>query len=307
MQPRTVFDSQNVSFYSVAEKKYVCYFRSWTGKGYSGFRTVSRTTSDNFIDWSKPERMQFGDTPLEHLYTNQTSSYLRAPHLSVGIAARFMPGRRVISAADAKKIGVNPSYFGDISDAVLLTSRGGNRYDRTFMESYIRPGIGLENWVSRTNYPALGLLQTSDSELSLYVQKNYGQPTSQLRRYSLRLDGFSSVHADYRGGTMTTRPLSFLEAGQTSANPSNGIRLRLNAATSAAGSIRVELLDHSGKVIPGYSMQDCDVVIGDYLERIVSWKGKSDLTGLAPRVIHVRFQMKDADLFSLVFREDGPN
>jgi len=62
-----VFDSQNVAFWSESEDCYVCYFRTWTGGGYRGFRTVSRCTSQDFITWSDPVPMQFGSTPVEHL------------------------------------------------------------------------------------------------------------------------------------------------------------------------------------------------------------------------------------------------
>ncbi len=57
------FDSQNVAFWSESEKCYLCYFRTWTGDGYNGFRSVSRTTSNDFIHWSEPVAMAFGDTP----------------------------------------------------------------------------------------------------------------------------------------------------------------------------------------------------------------------------------------------------
>lgn len=313
-----VFDSQNVSFYSVAEQKYVCYFRTWSGRGYRGYRTISRTTSPDFVHWSEPVAMTFGKTPPEHLYTNQTSPYFRAPHLSLGIAARFMPGRQVITPEEAQRIGVNPKYFGDISDAVLLSTRGGNRYDRTFMESFIRPGIGLENWVSRTNYPALGIVQTGPNELSLYVQKNYGQPTSFLKRYTLRLDGFASIHAGYQPGEMLTKPLNFSQGStrtakkksaasaspkQVSANrTTETIELRLNYSTSAAGSIKVELQDASGAAIPGFAINDCDTLIGDQIDQVVRWRGKSNLADLSDQPIRVRFKLQDADLYSLQFR-----
>lgn len=63
--------------------------------------------------------------PREHLYTNQTTPYPRAPQLYVSLAARFMPGRRVVSEEVAKSLGVEGSYSGDCSDSVLMTSRGG--------------------------------------------------------------------------------------------------------------------------------------------------------------------------------------
>lgn len=199
-----IFDSQNVAFWSEHEQQYVCFFRTWTGGEYAGFRTISRTTSTDFVNWSEPESMNFGDTPSEHLYTNQTTPYFRAPQIYLGLAARFMPGRKVISDRDADLIGVVKRYSNDCSDIVLLSSRGEAAYDRTFMESLIRPGLGQENWVSRSNYAARGIVPTSPTEISIYLGKNYGQPTAYMERYQLRTDGFSSLHAGYEGGEMTT-------------------------------------------------------------------------------------------------------
>ena len=181
-----VFDTQNVAFWSESENCYVCYFRTYSEGGFKGFRTVSRTTSRDFINWTDPVEMDFGDTPQEHIYTQQTHPYFRAPHIYIAIGARFMPNRQVLSEAQAKKLNVNPKYFKDCSDAILMSSRGGGTYDRTFMESFIRPGIGLQNWVSRSNYPALNVIQTGPTEMSVYITQDYAQPTAHLQRYSLR-------------------------------------------------------------------------------------------------------------------------
>ncbi len=284
------FDSQNVSFWSESENCYLCYFRSWSGVGYHGYRTVSRTTSSDFLNWSEPENMTFGDRPLEHLYTNQTHPYFRAPHIYMAIAARFMPNRKVVSDEQAKQLYVNPNYYNDCSDAVLMTSRGGSIYDRTFMESFIRPGIGLQNWVSRSNYPALNVVQTSPTEMSIYVNQAYAQPTAHLRRYSLRLDGFASVHADYSGGEMITKPFNF-----------TGNQLLVNFATSAAGEIRIEVHDKAGNPIADYSAADCFPLIGNEIERAVAWCKGTDVSELSGKIVRLRFVMKDADLFSMKF------
>ncbi len=110
------FDSQNVSFWSETEKLYVSYFRIFTEKR---FRSVSRATSKDFIHWSEPVEMNYGDTPPEHLYTQQTSPYFRAPHIYVAIGARFLPKRQVLTDEQAAKLNVNPGYFKDLSDAFL--------------------------------------------------------------------------------------------------------------------------------------------------------------------------------------------
>ncbi|MHC4144552.1 MAG: alpha/beta hydrolase family protein, partial [Planctomycetota bacterium] len=291
-----LFDSQNVSFWSEAEQCYLCYFRTWTGTGYGGFRSVSRTASKDFLSWTEPVEMSFGNTPREHIYTNQTHSYFRAPHIYISVAARFLPGRQVLSAEEAKRVNVNPNYFKDCSDAVLMTSRGDNVYNRTFMEGFIRPGVGLQNWVSRSNYPALNVVQTGPDEMSLYVQHDYAQPTAHLRRYSLRLDGFVSLNAPYKGGSMTTKPLVF-----------TGNQLVLNFATSAPGFVRVEIQDTEGKPIPGYSLDESRELIGNYIEHPASWKHGTDVSALAGRPVRLRFVMKDADLYSLKFRSDHSN
>ena len=282
------FDSQNVSFWSQHEQCYVCYLRTWT----RGFRTVSRATSKDFKTWAAPEPMQFGDTPLEHLYTSQTHPYYRAPHLYVATAARFMPGRRVLTPEQAQERGVHAGYFNDCSDSVLLTSRGALQYDRTFMESFIRPGTGLDNWVSRANYPALGIVPAGEREMSVYVQRDYAQPTASLRRFSLRTDGFASIQAPWSGGEMLTRLLVF-----------TGKKLELNVSTSAAGGVRVEIQDASGKPVPGYAAKDCVEIIGDEIARVVTWKGKGeDVSALAGKPVRLRFVMKDADLYAIRMR-----
>lgn len=284
------FDSQNVAFWSAAEGQYLCYFRIFKQIGGGGVRWISRTTSKDFVNWTPPVEMSFGEAPPEHLYTNQTHPYFRAPHLYVATAARFFPGRQVITEEQARAIQVDPSYFKDTSDAVLLTSRGGERYDRTFLEAFVRPGIGLENWVSRTNYPALNVVQTGPTEMSLYVQHNYGQPTAHLRRYSLRLDGFASLQAPYSGGEMVTRPFTF-----------TGKRLWLNFATSAAGGVRVEVQDAEGKPLPGYSLAEARELIGNEIERPAAWKAGEEVAALAGKTVRLRFVMKDADVYSLHF------
>lgn len=285
------FDSQNNIFWSEHEQVYVCFFRTFR----NGVRWITRTTSTDFLQWTPAVDMTFGDAPNEHLYTNQTVAYFRAPHLYVGTAARFWPGRRSLTDEQvaALKLDAAQNYEGlklESSDAVLLTSRGGNRYDRTFLESFVRPGTDLRNWTARSNYPARGIVPTGDAEMSIYVQRNYGQPTHYLQRLTLRTDGFASVHAGYQPGELLTRPLVFA-----------GNRLTLNMASSAAGGIRVELQDAAGKPLPGFALDDCRELNTDDLSCTVRWKDGADLQAVAGQPIRLRFQLKDADLYAMQF------
>ena len=284
------FDSQNVSFWSGNEMCYLCYFRKWIQNDGKLIRSIGRSTSLDFINWTKPVAMEFGNTVAEELYTNQTSPYYRAPHIYIAIAARFFPGKQVVSNDQAQRLKVNPDFYHDCSDAVLMTSRGGNHYQRTFMEGFLRPGIGLGNWVSRTNYPALNVVQTGETEMSFYVNQEYAQPTSHLQRYSLRIDGFTSLNAGYKQGEMITKLLTF-----------TGSHLVINFSTSAAGFLLVELIDSNGNVVQGYSSGSCIPIIGNEISRQVEWKSGSDLTKFINTPVRLRFILKDADLYSICF------
>ena len=179
----------------------------------------------------------------------------------------------------------------EISDAVFMTSRGGYRYDRTFMEGFIRPGPDLGNWVARDGMTARGVLETGASEISIYHQSHYAQPSAYLGRYTLRTDGFSSVNASYAGGEMRTKPLIV-----------SGGDLLVNFATSAVGSVRVEVQDPDGEPIPGYSLVESHDLVGDSIEFAPKWGKGYGLSALHGRPVRLRFVMKDADLYSLRFR-----
>ncbi len=286
-----VFDSQNVAFWSPIEQRYVLYFR----RVVDGIRAIARTDSVDFVHWSTPVQMAYSDTgttrPRFQLYTNQTHPYFRAPHIMLATAARFMPGRRVITEEAANQIGVDRRYAGDVSDAVLLTTRGGDRYEVNFDTALLRPGIGAENWVSRTNYPALGIVQTGESEMSWYVNQNYGQPTAHVHRYTFRLDGIASAIAPMAGGSLVTKPIVM-----------SGDQFHINFATSAAGSLRVELQDAGGTPIDGFQLDQCRPLIGNRIEAVVAWEAGPSTTALKGRPLRIQFELIDAELFSFRFR-----
>jgi hypothetical protein len=94
-----------------------------------------------------------------------------------------------------------------------------------------------------------------------------------------------------KGGTMFTKPIVF-----------KGNRLELNFGSSAAGGIRVEIQDANGKPIDGFSLADCQPVFGDSVARTVTWKNGADVRQLVGKPVRLRFELKDADLYSLRFK-----
>ncbi len=300
------FDSQNIAFWSPHENCYVCYLRVFVDR----VRWIARSTSVDFLSWTVPEPI-IADGPREHLYTNQTVPYVRAPHLYLATPARFWPGRRALSPAQQQEIGLDqpdryPGLAGGTSDAVLMSSRDGRHFDRPFLSSWIRPGRDLRNWVARANYPAHGIHETAPGELSVWIQRAYGQPSAHLERMTLRTDGFASLHADAPGGTVWTVPVrlgpphpAVATDGSAVAGKSAELRLALNVATSAAGEVRVGLEDLDGNPKPGRGLDDCDPIHGDDLQRIVTWRGDAELAEFAGPVLRLRIVVRDADVFAL--------
>ncbi|MEA3401397.1 MAG: hypothetical protein U9R79_09185, partial [Armatimonadota bacterium] len=108
----------------------------------------------------------------------------------------------------------------------------------------------------------------------------------------LRQDGIASLHAAMPGGEMTTRPFTI-----------QGSELVIKNATSAAGSIQVELQDAEGRPLPGRELESCPPIYGDELARVVAWESGSDVGQWAGEPVRMRVRMSDADLYSFQFRD----
>lgn len=284
------FDSQNLIFWDENLHCYLLFYRKWLRdeKTKKLYRSIATSRSIDLLNWEVGQILDFGDTPIENLYTNQISPYFRESKTLIGIGARFFENKRVIR--DSTNVVVDKDYADDCSDVFLMSSTDGIHFDRTFMESFIRPGVGFNNWTSRTNYPALNVVQTSDDEMSIYVNENYMQKDACLARYSLRIDGFTSINAGYRGGTFVTTPIVVKDEV-----------LEINYSTSAAGEVLVELLDTNNNVIKGFSKDDCNAIIGDEISKTVTWNNNSSLFLLKGEKVKVKFYMKDADVYSLSY------
>lgn len=276
------FDSQNLAFWDPSRGKYLEFHRDFKD---NKVRDIMFGSSADFMNWTTPEWLDYGNAPAEHLYTNAVTPYFRAPHILVGFPKRFLPDRTT---------GLH--NLPGVSDGVFMSSRDGLHWKR-WEEAFLRPGLQKERWVNRNNMIAWGLVRTASffpgapDEISLYSSEGYYVKDARMRRHTLRLDGFVAVHADARGGEMITKPLVF-----------SGCGLVINYSTSAAGSVRVEIQDGDGKPIPGFASADAPEIYGDDVEFVVPWKAGASLQGLAGKSVRLRFVMKDADLYSIRFK-----
>jgi len=286
------FDSQNVPFWSETEGRYALYFRIFSDgpieDANRGFRTIARTTSTDFIHWSEPEPMDFGDAPQEHLYTNQTHPYYRAPHIYLSFPMRFMPERQLLSPAEARSLDIYRNREIGVSDTVFMTSRGGNHYDRALQTAFFRPGPDRNMWAARNSMMALGVVPLGEGRMGLYKQRHYAALSNHLELYSLRDDGLASYRAGAEEGYLITKP--FTHAGAD---------LRLNFATSAVGWVKVEVLNADGKPIDGFDAEGSEPRFGDSISEPISWGSGRAWEELAGQTIRLKIYLRDADLYSI--------
>ncbi|MDP6778764.1 MAG: hypothetical protein QGI83_18560, partial [Candidatus Latescibacteria bacterium] len=236
---------------------------------------------EDFIHWSSWEYVEIvGEVPWpNHLYTNSGHPYYRAPYYLM-FPKRFLPERKF-----------DPDWPHDgLSDVILLAGRDGLRFYRPCPEPFLRPGLDPANWHERAIFIAPHAVRTAEGEMSLYSVQNYRTSDIHIRRLTLREDGFVSVHASSEGGSLLTRPLVY-----------DGDLLEINYATSAAGGLKVGLVDGLDREVAGFSTEDCEEIYGDEISRIVTWAAGQRVSASAGRPVRLRFQMHEADLFSFRF------
>lgn len=307
------FDSQNLAFWDSTVDKYRAYFRTFTkgtttGKVWkpAGYRAIRTASSADFFAWDDYADLTYRDSPVEHLYTNQVGPYFRAPHVLMGFPTRYVErgwsdSMRALPEPEhrEKRAAAHLRYGTSLTEGLFMSSRDGVHFDR-WNEAFLRPGPERKDtWLYGHQYMAWNPVETKSSlpgasnELSLYASEGSWTGTSNaMRRYTLRLDGFVSVHAGWKGGELITRPLTF-----------DGSKLSLNFATSAVGSVQVEFQQPDGTPVPGFTLDDCPAVFGDSVERIVTWKSGSDVSELSGKPVRIRFVLKDADFYSFRFVE----
>lgn len=287
------FDSANVAFWHKKLGKYRLFSRFVETRHGCRFRAIQSCESDDFLHWSDPvPHVYADDAPAEHFYTNATVPCPGAEHLLLSFPMRFVPHREPPVETGLMKYPGNPGNRG-MSDAVMMSSRDGRHWNRPFPEAWLRAGPDARNWTHRNQTPAVGIVANRHDQWSMYAAEHYGWPDNRLRRLAVRPWGFASINAGRVGGDVITRPLIF-----------SGNELRLNYATSAPGSVRVEVQDVSGRALAGLALDDMEPVYGDKLDATVRWKDNASLQLLNRRPVRLRFVLCDADVFSFRFAND---
>ena len=277
MAPPFLLDTQNILTYDADSGKYVIYLRS----GRERRRAVSRYEADTFRGpWDNHLMVltaEPDDPPDWDIYAPGYCRHPHGPHLMF-----FSPYRRA----------------SDLVDVYLATSHDGQLWYRPERKPIIPVS---ERYGSL--YPTPDLVELDQDHwgvLTLACPHPHNRSSDHPHEYiwaTWKRDRLVAWEADDWAEFALSEQLC---AGQ---------QLKLNFKTLLPGAfVEVEIVDGSlpnrtgASLVPaleGFSFADCDRMSGDELAAVVSWRGKSDLSALKGRKIHLRFRMARAQLFAV--------
>ena len=178
-------------------------------------------------------------------------------------------------------------------------SRDGFHWTRPDRRPFIPVSGNHGDWNFANVQSAGGVCLVVGDRLYFYVSGRAGTPgirasgATSTGLATLRRDGFVSMDSDGDGGRLTTRAVRF-----------QGKRLFVNVS-SAAGELRVEVLDAAGRVLAPYTLDNCLPVQSDNTLQQIRWRGVEDLSTLANRPVKFRFHLRHAGLYAFWVSPDS--
>ena len=268
------------------KKRYMATVKIWTTvprrEGYR--RCIGTTSTKDFEKWPHPELVLVPDE----------------------IDDRMHPGRMGVQFYGLTSFAYESAYIGFLwifrtgsggqIYVQLVSSRDGINWTRAEPTNGIRPAA-LPNgpdgsWDAGCLFTASHPLVEGDTIKLWYGawDKDHRAPdpdiTGRVGLATLRKDGFASLDAGNKTGTVTTRLLKGLKG-----------RLSVNAEIRTGGELKAEVLDTDGKVLPGYSREDCHALNGNGIDQAVRWKRQTRLP-VSNKPLRLQFVIKNASLYS---------
>jgi len=275
---RSGLDSQNIGAYDPDSGQYVAYLRGHQDRR----RIVRRTEGNEFGNWP-PTRPVFGMDPQDPVADDvYASAYCRCPS----------SGRHLMFPA------IYHRWASDV-DVQLATSRDGLLWSRPERQPIISgqpEGYGMAfafpNLVP-LNAETWGLMFIGQYDLHDWGERYEPDKKPEWRWATWKRDRLVALEAPVEGRVNLVERIC------------QGEQLRLNFQTQKEGGwVKAELVEPPSspaapvKAIEGFGLAEADVLAGDELEGVASWRGNSDLSSLRGRQVAVRLHLARAKVFS---------
>jgi hypothetical protein len=220
----------------------------------------------------------FGPNSFGDVYRTRAVKYPWAPDVYLAFVWRMNAERVRLTELVISRDGTNWTGLGNIG-------------------LYLPSGMTVAGFTNGEAVTAFGLVRRGNElwQYANFSNGNHDNATAgTFARLVQRLDGFVSLDASNTTGTVTTRPLVF-----------SGSRLVLNV-NSTNGVAKVALLDTNGVELAGYGLSDCNPIVTNSVNHIVTWNGNASVASLAGTPVRLRVQMTQSKLYALQFMDPGP-
>ena len=255
-QHDAVGDTHNNAIWSPETGKYVAITRGWSDGPYRGVRTVLRSESSDFVNWSAPAEIMRGIDEHDQIYSVPLVPYAG---LYIGLPASFHKGDD--AAANWDRVDTELAWRAD-----------------TVSWQRVCPGQALIPR-GRGSYP--------DGEYDcgcIYA----AAPLARGDKILIYYGGSNGLHNNWRESSLNLATMDidrfagFVPRDSTRKALLTTARLRLradsitiNADIAEGGGIRACLLGADGSTITGFGMEDCLAVRAGGLACEIRWENAS--------------------------------
>jgi hypothetical protein len=273
-------DTVNIAAWDGLLEKYVGFFRHHL----SG-RTISRSETSDFWNWPPPEPLLYAgplDAPADDYYTNGYTHYPGDPQLRLLFAAIY-------------------HHDADSVDVRLGVSRDGRAFSWLSYAPIIRLGAA-GSWDGGSIYAQPNLVQLKDGRLALpYDGYNNTHNEVWFKNFYKDYDCKSGIAwATWKDGRLAGIEAPQLGQFTTNSARFDGRQIEINARTSGAGSVEIELRER-GKPVDGCAFDDFVPFRGDEVWATCRWKGREDLKELRGKSLELAVRLRSAKIFGYRF------
>ncbi len=219
-------------------------------------------------------------------------------------------------AYESVMLGFHQMWYGPENDVIAQTknpkiteiqvgfSRDGFHYDRPMRSALISASRTEGTWDYGYLQSATGGVIVYENEIRIYYsgfsgdyKDANGYPLQgaylggAVGYASLRRDGFASMDGT---GVLLTKPLTVTK----------DVKYLFVNANSSAGSLRAEILDKDGRVLEGYSREDCTPIVDNSCRTYFTWSDGKTLEQLKGKAFRIRFVMEKGTLYSFWLAPD---
>ena len=289
-------DTDANGYYDAPLKKYVIYSRLYR----QDRRWVGRAESDDFREWGP--LMPLIRPPLEgplhdDIYTNAHTLYPGSPEYHLMFPMTY-------------------HRHDESSEVHLYTSEEGVSWGRVPGGPVLSPGAPGE-WDGEFIVAGRDLVPLGTDRVALpYHGTSYPH---KYPRWPNVLSASRSAWASWPRGRLCALTADADGAFSTLPLGAAGRRLRVNARVRRGGEIRIgverlpaEATEDTTAVpraaastepcppdAPARTVEDCDPIFGDHLDRVLSWQGEADIGLREGEKVRLHVRMRSAELFAL--------